>query len=249
MLELQSEALMTDLSPQLTQLVQAGKAASRPTEGDSARILAGLRTRLGDAALLSAEATQAVATNSATGVLNGKLLMLAVVGTAILGGFLFYASLNHRATPVHAPAGAALAATTSAASERSAIVAPVDSVAMAPAPSPPADSASVSKADRTDVRTTASKRARDSLPEEVAILSRAETDLRSGKPDSALKLLNEHERKFPNGILTEERIAARAQALCALGRNVEADAQLARLSPKSLHGAQVSQACGARKSN
>lgn len=240
---------MTDLSPQLAQLVQAGNMASRPTDADSARILVGLRTRLGDAALLGAEATQAVAVNSSTGFLNGRLLALAVVGTAIFGGFLFYASRDHRAALVHAPAVAVPAATTSAAVEQSPQVTPVDSVAVVQAPPTLATSASAGKPDRSDSRVSAARRAHDSLPEEVAILSRAETELRSGRPDSALKLLNEHAHKFPNGTLAEERIAARVQALCALGRNVEADAQLARLSPKSLHGAQARQACSSHKSD
>jgi hypothetical protein len=86
------------------------------------------------------------------------------------------------------------------------------------------------------------------LAEEVALLSRAQAAIRNGKPTVALDVLNEHERKFGNGLLSEERIAARVRALCALGRTSEADAQLARLSPKSLHG-QSPQACGSRKSN
>jgi hypothetical protein len=74
------------------------------------------------------------------------------------------------------------------------------------------------------------------LSEEVAIISRAETALRGGKPAAAIEILNEHERKFSNGLLAEERIAAQAQALRALGRTAEADAQLTKLSPNSLHG-------------
>ena len=66
-------------------------------------------------------------------------------------------------------------------------------------------------------------------------------------PARLSRLLNEHERRFGNGLLAEERIAARIQALCALGRTTEADAQLARLSPKSLHGEPARQACSSRK--
>jgi hypothetical protein len=87
------------------------------------------------------------------------------------------------------------------------------------------------------------------LAEEVAIIARAETALRSARPALALEVLNEHERKFGNGLLAEERIAARAQALCALGRTAEADAQLTQLSPNSLHGQPSQKACGPRKSN
>ena len=103
------------------------------------------------------------------------------------------------------------------------------------------------KLERSDARAVASHHGRDNLSEEVAILSRAETELHAGRPAVALRLLDEHERKFGNGLLAEERIAARVQALCALGRTTEADAQLARLSPKSLHGEQARQACSSSK--
>jgi hypothetical protein len=80
-------------------------------------------------------------------------------------------------------------------------------------------------------------------------MSRAEVAINSGRPAAALEVLSEHERKFGNGLLKEERIAARVQALCALGRNAEAEAQLAQLSSKSLHETESRQACGWRKSN
>ncbi len=81
-------------------------------------------------------------------------------------------------------------------------------------------------------------------------MSRAETDLHGGRPESALKALDEHERKFGNGVLAEERTAARIQALCALGRTAEADTQLARLirtSPNSPHTQRALQACAKKR--
>jgi hypothetical protein len=73
----------------------------------------------------------------------------------------------------------------------------------------------------------------------VAILSQAERALSAGQYQVALRSLDEHRRKFPNGALAQERIAARVQALCGLGRTSDAQAELARLarlSPKSPHG-------------
>lgn len=75
----------------------------------------------------------------------------------------------------------------------------------------------------------------DRLAEEVALISRAQNEISAGRSGNALKLLDEHQRKFPKGLLSEERVAARVQALCALGRTTEASAQLNRLSPNSLH--------------
>jgi len=91
-----------------------------------------------------------------------------------------------------------------------------------------------------------SARARDGLAEEVALLSRAETELHAGRPAKALVALAEHQRKFPRGALAEERTAARIQALCALGRNDEANAQLRQLlhiSPNSPQEGRARQAC------
>ena len=87
----------------------------------------------------------------------------------------------------------------------------------------------------------------DRFAEEVASLSKATSELRAGRPNDGLKLLEEHERKCPSGRLAEERRAARIQALCALGKLPEAEAELARLkasSPRSPHLARAQRACG-----
>jgi len=87
----------------------------------------------------------------------------------------------------------------------------------------------------------------DSFAEEVAILSKATSELRAGRANEGLRLLDEHERKFPSGRLAEERRAARIQALCALGELSEAEVELARLkqsSPRSPHLARAQRACG-----
>jgi outer membrane protein assembly factor BamD (BamD/ComL family) len=45
--------------------------------------------------------------------------------------------------------------------------------------------------------------------------------LRDGRPDEALRLLAEQERKYARGALHEERAASRVIALCAAGRVAE----------------------------
>jgi hypothetical protein len=183
------------------------------------------------------------------GLLLGKVVAIIVLGITLLGGVLFFASRKHQVVSTQSLAvfGDFVAAAPQAS--------PAPSVAAASSGSPTSpqlgsvSTASSSRTDRTDARSGTLRHPRDSLSEEVAILSRAETELHSGRPENALSLLNEHERKFSNGILAEERIAARVQALCALGRNTEADAQLVHLSPKSLHGQRARQACGSRKSD
>ena len=238
---------MSELSPGLKELVRASQSASLPTEVDSARIFAALRARLGDA-VMGVDAGQAATTSISTGFTLGKVSAISLAGLALLGGLWFFAARAHRAASLEANAAPSAAATISA--------------ALVPAPSATSSSAQASddrsesdvesnngRPDSAQVRPAASHHVHDTLAEEVVLLSRAETALHTGKPAVALEALNEHERKFGNGLLKAERIAARVQALCALGRNAEADAQLAQLSPKSLHGEQSRRACASRKSN
>ena len=83
----------------------------------------------------------------------------------------------------------------------------------------------------------------DGLAQEVALLTRATSDLRAGRAADALKALDEHQRKFPNGVLSVERRAARAQALCSLKRVSEGRAELTRLAPQSPAAARAKQVC------
>jgi len=87
--------------------------------------------------------------------------------------------------------------------------------------------------------------AQDALAKEVALLSRATSDLRAGRAGAALKLLDEHQRKFPNGMLVVERRAVRAQALCSLKRVSEGRAELAQLAPQSPAAGRAKQLCDA----
>jgi hypothetical protein len=227
---------MSGLSPELREFVAASRSAIRPTEADSARIIEGLRARLGDAAVVGTETAQASATSASTGFLVGKGLLMSLAALAVLGGIWFFAARSPRAASRETNAAASAATT---------VLAPV---ALAPSttssstpisPEPEASRVAVTAnagPDGDKTSPAATHRVRDRLAEEVAIISRAETALRGGKPAVALEILSEHERKFSNGLLAEERVAAQAQALRALGRTAEADAQLTKLSPNSLHG-------------
>jgi hypothetical protein len=83
------------------------------------------------------------------------------------------------------------------------------------------------------------------LREETSLLHSAQAALRTD-PARALELLDEHARRFPSGVLREERSAARVLALCALGRAAEARAEAARFVatwPRSLHADRVRASC------
>ncbi len=221
------------LSPEAQELVCAVKRAYQPSDGDRARVLEALRGRLGDAAVLG---DVMVHTAPAAHRFWSPAVKVTAAGLAVLGSALWFAwPRSHVAPPP--PAESPIAAPTPPP--------PAAAPASVPSESPP-ETAEPPATQPSVARQTPSRRGRDALAEEVAIMSRAETDLHGGKPEAALKALDEHERKFGNGVLTEERTAARIQALCALGRTTEADAQLARLvrmAPNSFHTERALRAC------
>jgi hypothetical protein len=225
------------LSPEAQELVSAVKRAYLPGEADRARVLEALRGRLGDAAVLGEGMVRSsIGARRFWSPASG----FTVAGLLALGGGVLWLALRAGPGSTAAPPRA-----------ESPIVAPpsLPSVTEAPASvtsEAPPESVAPPATQPSVARPMPPRRGRDALAEEVAIMSRAETDLHGGHPESALKALAEHERKFGNGVLAEERTAARIQALCALGRTAEADAQLTRLvsnSPNSPHTERALRAC------
>jgi hypothetical protein len=217
---------MSELSPQGQALLRATRAALRPQATDRERVLASLHDRLGAPAAGAAGKAAAV---------QASRTMWTVAGAAFVGvGGVVAFGLSSLSTPTQAVplTPAASAAPTAPA----AIAAPV--VAEATASPAPAVAATPSVLTR-----------RDRLAEEVAILSQAAKDLRAGHAATALSALNEHQKKFPSGLLTQERRAARAEALCSLGRFAEAETELStlvRTAPQSPLTVRAQQRCKAR---
>jgi hypothetical protein len=215
---------MSELSPQGQALLRATRAALRPQASDRERVLAGLRDRLGAPA--AGAATKAAA-------VQASRTMWTVAGAAFVGvGGVVAFGLSSLSTPMKppplAPAVSAIPAPPVA------VAAPVEPEAT-PSPAPAVAAPSVLTR-------------RDRLAEEVAILSQAAKDLRAGHAATALSALNEHQKKFPNGLLTQERRAARAEALCSLGRFAEADTELStlvRTAPQSPLTVRAQQRCKA----
>ncbi len=224
---------MSELSPEARGLVDDGHSVLRPSSGDRARVKSALAARLGSAALLLPHQANAAAAAPKSLIAWAKAhSLIAGVGAGLLViGAGYFAAVEPAATPpVRPPAVAPLAPRAPAL--------PLNNVV--PAEAEPTSSEPAVSAARKQSPV-------DPLVEEIAILSRATSALRAGKPAEGLRLLNEHQRKFPNGRLAEERRAARIQALCALGNRTEAEAELARLaqsSPRSPHLARAQRACG-----
>jgi hypothetical protein len=218
---------MTDLNPKARALVQASRRALRPNAGDRARIDAALRDRLGPDACPAqgdAKLSRAVRWKAAAGLALG----VCVLGTLAL--------LMLR------PAGSPAPATRSAPPPQPPMAASKDS---APTSQLPVSNLQAVTASPPRVATHPKSHARpdDRLARELALLSRATSALHAGDAAGALKTLDEHQRTFPNGLLSEERRAAKAQALCSLGRISEGRAELARLRPHSPSAARVEHSC------
>ena len=84
-------------------------------------------------------------------------------------------------------------------------------------------------------RATASPSASSSLSLERGVLDDARSALSSGDAARALRLSDEHLRRFPKAQLGEEREALAIQSLVALGRYDEARARAARFRATSPH--------------
>ena len=88
------------------------------------------------------------------------------------------------------------------------------------------------------------------LARETAALRAANEALRGGAAARALTLLDAFAKEFPGGVLTEEALATRVSALCALGRVSEARAvgtRFVQRYPRSPVAARVRGSCAMPK--
>jgi hypothetical protein len=226
---------MSTLSPKGQALIRAGARAYQPTDADRERLLGALRAQLGPSAPppdMSLVATAASASRTLWWLISAVAVGIGIVGGAVL---LARGQAPEPASP-HKAAVTSVVATTPA----------VEPVAAPPAEGPTSTATTVPEPDLPAPSASPANRPKDSLSAEVAILSRATRDLRAGHPADALKALDEYRRKFPKGLLGEEYRAARAQALCALGRFDEANAKLAELPSQSPLAMRARQFCDAR---
>jgi hypothetical protein len=235
------------LTPEAEELVRAGRAALRPSDADRERVLQALLPRL-DAGLAGAGISEA---SRVSALAKSTLIKVTtvLVGLGVAGGGL-YGLLRPEPPP-------AISAASVPAEPAATRPAPIhESPGSAPSGVPQAraaeklefePAAAIPQAQSAEKRAAGAPRPADSLAQEVAILSRASSELHAGRPAAALKALAEHQRKFPNGALAQERASARVQALCAMGQSRAAQGELARLakgSPSSPHVVRARKACG-----
>jgi hypothetical protein len=217
------------LTPPADELVRAGRAAFKPSDADRERVFQSLLPLTGGAE--GAGIGDALAPAGAAAKASLVKISAVVVALGVAGGGLYLAT-----RPESSPTKASV----SVPAKPAPIEPALSDDAPATVPTTP-EPRSVEK------RAPAAVRSADSLAQEVAILSRAGAELHAGRPAAALKALDDHQRKFPSGVLVQERSAARVQALCALGRTKEARTafeRLARTSPSSPHVVRARKACG-----
>jgi len=86
----------------------------------------------------------------------------------------------------------------------------------------------------------------DTLAEELELVRAAQSALREGAPDRALRPLATHASRFPRGVLRDERMTLQALAHCARGDVATARAlksELERVSPGSSHLQRLASSC------
>jgi hypothetical protein len=222
----------------------------RPTAADQQRIAEALSARIAAGAGGLSIAPAAFVAKAHWLGLSWPVLSTVVVGLAA-GGLFLAGALQSETTEVPAVPVAARAAVPSPVAggpAAGADVAPsVTARGAAAAETQAVTPAPATRVASDDIPVSVRRQSSDRLAEEVEILSRAQTELHAGQFASSLRLLEEHARKFPRGTLAQERRAARIQALCGMGRMSEADTELARLSPGSVHEGRARQACASKR--
>lgn len=217
------------------------------------------------AAAAIGEAGSTGSTGIFTGVPTAAKLVLAAAGVAVGLGVGLVAM---RPTPAEPPANAPPASVATALTTPAPVVAPPPATAVpivaspepaveahAPAPNevpaPPRPTGSGAKRPAAPVWTPGSplemtRAHAPTLQPELALIGAAQAALGGGDTAGALEHLDRHAERFPDGVLAQERMAARAIALCRLERLEAGRTELARLdreAPRSPLLARVRSEC------
>ncbi len=266
------------LFPHDRALLEAGREGLEPSLDDRKRLRGAIAAQIGIAATISAASAGATATSSAAATVAttgatvasgsgaaaaGATVVTVMKGLAVLvllagAGTLGYRSMHSPVTPTGVSHPAAVAPPPSA------VVPPAVNTVEKSTPVPVAEEPAAWPMSASSVVVSGSVAARAPTPsakspfteapagalsQETHLVADARAALRSGDASRALTLLEEHARRFPGGVLSEERDAERVAALCAAGRGNEAHTRAARFSrdyPRSALGAKVRAACPTR---
>jgi hypothetical protein len=238
---------MTDLSPESKALIELAREDDEPSVVDRARVRRALGASLATGLAVSSAASAAAgATAKAAGAsagLAGSLKIAMWVGVGMAVGAL---TTTTALVALRGPAAESTSAARPAPREASPIVKVPPPVHEAPAEEP---------ADTTIIPLEVTSKptalrppppSPSSLAAEMRLLETARAALSGGDARRALSLIQEHEREFPAGSLSEERRASKVFALCELGRRAEAAraaAEFLRTAPASPLRGRVLDSC------
>lgn len=255
---------MSELSPRVRAIVEAGRSADDPTGEDRARVRGAVLRAIGAGAggALGAASMKAAAPKGAAGAgvkAVGSGLAVKIGGTlgalVIAGAGLFAAaSAVGRGDGLRAEDALSVVAAAVELPDPPAGDAPIQNEASSSSIPPIEDArgASIeSNPARGGLKGKTGARAVEGAPastleEETKRLREARKALRSGNAEEALALLDEQSAAFASGELREERAAARVFALCQAGKASEARAAaqaFLRESPRSPLAGRVRGAC------
>ncbi len=223
-------AMSEDLSKEANELVREGQIALRPTAADKSRIALALQAKLQAAEETpeaGPEAPEAATTPTTGAPWLGKVVALTsgVVISVAAVSYLLNPSPNRAAQELAASVSPA-AFTAPDISTTAFVVAPEGKQETTPPVVAATEAANTGASGKLMARSTTG----DRLAEEAALLSEAEKAFHAGNFNRALALTNQHRTTFPKGLLARERVHLRVQALCGLGRQDDADKELARWS-------------------
>ena len=234
---------MKELSPDTLVWIAEAAAQDDPTEQDRERIRARLIGRLGVAAFaqgaLTTQAGSAVALGSKslgagsvapTATLGAGTKLLLALGAASAIGSAALLALQQPEPPASQQTSLApetlktqsMAATPAAVEPKAVpIAAKAPLVQQLPAASAVANKAAGTSRKRPHRAKEPARPAAPSrelaLAQELALLGRAQEQLRDENYQAALKVAEEHARRYPDGVLSEEREGIETLARCGLG--------------------------------
>lgn len=219
-----------------------GAGAMRPTPADRERVRARLAAKLGAAAVGAAITTTSA---TAAGATTAGATTAAAAKTSLLAKIVL---------PLLLIGGAATIAAPHLLKKAEPVVATPTPIATAPvkvtpvAPVAPTETTTVSVTDLPTATTApapvahAVKTIATDPAEEARAVAAIDDALRTGDAARALALADDHAKKFPNGVLVEEREGGRAIARCMNGSRASADAFLAA-HPRSPMRGRILAAC------
>ena len=194
-------------------IIDRGRRGHTPSDEDRARVRRKLVNRLGEAAFLRGRVARAA-----------RRWTLAKIGVAlvVIGGVGLYAARGREKAPGVKPPFPAVTAPSALATTEEEAPLPMPTAA-APEPAPtsvvrPQGAPTMAPSVSTAKLPQPEARAADSLEAEMSLLSAAQRAIVGHDWALALRNLDEHEKRFPTGVLSEERAAARVVALCGAGR-------------------------------